>query len=79
MIVLEAQRTKQIVENLHSFARKMPPQRRPVQLNNILQRTVQLRSYDFISHGIQVVELLDESLPEIVGDFYQLQQVFLTF
>jgi two-component system NtrC family sensor kinase len=55
----------------------MPPQRQPVQLNNILQRTVHLRSYDFMSHGIQVVERLDESMPQVVGDSHQLQQVFL--
>jgi PAS domain S-box-containing protein len=77
VILQEAQRTKQIVQNLLSFARQNPPQRQPVQLNNILQRTVHLRSYDFISHGIQVVERLDDSLPQIVGDSHQLQQVFL--
>ncbi len=77
VILQEAQRTKQIVQNLLSFARQMPPRRQPVQLNSILKRTVQLRSYDFISHGIQVVEQLDESLPDIVGDSHQLQQVFL--
>jgi two-component system NtrC family sensor kinase len=77
VILQEAQRTKQIVQNLLSFARQMPPQRRPVQLNHILQRTVHLRSYDFISHGIQVIELLDEALPEVIGDSHQLQQVFL--
>jgi PAS domain S-box-containing protein len=77
VILQEAQRTKQIVQNLLSFARQMPPQRQPVQVNSILQRTVHLRSYDFISHGIQVVERLDESLPQVVGDSHQLQQVFL--
>jgi len=77
VILQEAQRTKQIVQNLLSFARQMPARRQPLQLNAILQRTVQLRSYDFISHGIQVVERLDESLPEVVGDSHQLQQVFL--
>ena len=77
VILQEAQRTKQIVQNLLSFARQMPPRRQPIQLNSILKRTVQLRSYDFISHGIQVVEQLDEALPEIVGDSHQLQQVFL--
>ncbi len=30
-----------------------------------------------MSHGIQVIERLDESLPEVVGDSHQLQQVFL--
>jgi PAS domain S-box-containing protein len=77
VILQEAQRTKQIVQNLLSFARQMPPQRQPLQLNSILQRTVHLRSYDFISHGIQVIERLDESLPYVIGDSHQLQQVFL--
>jgi PAS domain S-box-containing protein len=77
IILQEAQRTKQIVQNLLSFARQMPPQRRPVQLNAILRRTLQLRAYDFHSHGIDIVERLDESLPEVIGDSHQLQQVFL--
>jgi PAS domain S-box-containing protein len=77
VILLEAQRTKQIVQNLLSFARQMPPQRNPVQLNLILRRTIQLRSYDFTSHGVDVIEHLDEGLPDIIGDAHQLQQVFL--
>ena len=55
----------------------MPPQRLAVQLNAVLRRTLQLRAYDFHSHGVEVVERFDESLPEIVGDSHQLQQVFL--
>jgi len=77
VILQEAQRTKQIVQNLLSFARQMPPQRKPVQLNAILRRTVQLRAYDFHSRGVEVVEQLDPELPLIIGDSHQLQQVFL--
>jgi two-component system NtrC family sensor kinase len=77
VILQEAQRTKQIVQNLLSFARQMPPQRSAVQLNAILRRTLQLRAYDFSSHGVDVVEHLDEELPEVMGDAHQLQQVFL--
>lgn len=77
VILQEAQRTKQIVQNLLSFARQMPPQRNALQLNSILRRTIQLRSYDFNSHGIEIIEHLDESLPEVIGDAHQLQQVFL--
>jgi PAS domain S-box-containing protein len=77
VILQEAQRTKQIVQNLLSFARQMPPQRNAVQLNTILRRTIQLRSYDFASHGVDVVEHLEEALPEVIGDAHQLQQVFL--
>ena len=77
VILQEAQRTKTIVQNLLSFARQMPPQRNAVQLNLILRRTIQLRSYDFNSHGVDIVEHLDEELPEVIGDAHQLQQVFL--
>jgi PAS domain S-box-containing protein len=77
VILQEAQRTKQIVQNLLSFARQMPPQRNAIQLNSILRRTMQLRSYDFNSHGIDIIEHLDRELPEVMGDAHQLQQVFL--
>src|SRR5512146_152616 len=77
VILQEAQRTKQIVQNLLSFARQMPPQRKPVQVNSILRRTLQLRAYDFSSHGVEVSERFCEPLPEVVGDPHQLQQVFL--
>ena len=77
VIVQEAQRTKLIVQNLLSFARQTPPQRRPVQLASVLRRTLQLRSYDFNNHGVEIVENLNDDLPEVVGDAHQLQQVFL--
>ncbi len=77
VILQEAQRTKQIVQNLLSFARQMPPQRNALDLNLILRRTIQLRSYDFNSHGVEVIEHLDEGLPDVIGDAQQLQQVFL--
>ncbi len=77
VILEQAQRTKQIVQNLLSFARQMPPQRRPIQLNTILNRTVQLRAYDLHSRGVEVVEQLDPELPQAIGDAHQLQQVFL--
>ena len=77
VILQEAQRTKQIVQNLLSFARQMPPQRKPVQVNPILKRTLQLRSYDLQSRGVSVTESLRDHLPFIIGDSHQLQQVFL--
>jgi len=77
VIVQEAQRTRQIVQNLLSFARQTPAERKPVDLNEILQRTLRLRAYDFSSHGVDVVERYAERLPEVMGDAHQLQQVFL--
>ena len=77
VIVQEAQRTKMIVQNLLSFARQMPAERRPVRVNPILRQTLQLRAYDFASHGVDIVERLSEEIPDVVGDAQQLQQVFL--
>ncbi|HVP43241.1 MAG TPA: PAS domain S-box protein [Terriglobales bacterium] len=77
VIVQEAQRTKTIVQNLLSFARQMPAEHRAVQVNPILRRTLQLRAYDFASHGVDIVERLRDGMPDIVGDAQQLQQVFL--
>jgi len=77
VIVHEAQRTKQIVQNLLSFARQSAPQRQSVNLNTILRRTLELRSYDLGRRGLEVVEGLDPALPEVIGDPHRLQQVFL--
>jgi two-component system NtrC family sensor kinase len=77
VIIQEAQRTKLIVQNLLSFARQVPQQRKAVQLNAIVERTLQLRAYDLSNHGVEVVQRLDAKLPEVIGDEHQLQQVFL--
>lgn len=77
VILQEAQRTRVIVQNLLSFARQMPAQREPVQINTVVRQTLKLRSYDFANHGIDLAESYDEHLPLIAGDPNQLQQVFL--
>ena len=77
VILQEAQRTRVIVQNLLSFARQMPAQREPVQVNTVLRQTLKLRAYDFSNHGVELVEHYDENLPVVVGDPHQLQQVFL--
>jgi two-component system NtrC family sensor kinase len=77
VILQEAQRTRVIVQNLLSFARQMPAQREPVQVNSVLRQTLKLRAYDFSNHGVELAEHYEENLPLVVGDPHQLQQVFL--
>ena len=77
IILQETQRTKVLVQDLLSFARQRPVQRELVQINSVLRQTIKLRSYDFASHGVEVVEDFDESLVPALGDSQQLQQVFL--
>src|SRR5215470_3966253 len=77
IILHETQRTKDIVQDLLSFARQRPVQRELVQVNSVLRQTIKLRSYDFASHGVEVCEDFDENLAPALGDAQQLQQVFL--
>jgi PAS domain S-box-containing protein len=77
IILHETQRTKDIVQDLLSFARQRPVQRELVQVNSVLRQTIKLRSYDFASHGVEVTEEFEERLAPAIGDSQQLQQVFL--
>jgi two-component system NtrC family sensor kinase len=77
VIVQESQRTREIVQNLLSFARQTPPEKQGVDVNQVLRRTISLRAYDLGSHDIELAEEFDAQLPEIIGDAHQLQQVFL--
>jgi len=77
IILQEAQRTKDIVQDLLSFARQRPARRELVQLNTVLRQTLKLRTYDFSSHGVEVSVSLQNGLAPVMGDAQQLQQVFL--
>jgi PAS domain S-box-containing protein len=77
IILQETQRTKDIVQDLLSFARQRPVKRELVNVSSVLRQTTKLRGYDFASHGVEVNEEYDEQLPAIFGDSQQLQQVFL--
>jgi len=77
IILQETQRTKDIVQDLLSFARQRPVRRELANINAVLRQTTKLRNYDFASHGVEVTEEYDENLPTVLGDAQQLQQVFL--
>jgi PAS domain S-box-containing protein len=76
-ITKQAHRTQRIVQNLLSFARQHKPERRPVQLNEVLEDTISLRDYDWRRFSIEIHRQLDVRLPRTAGDRHQLQQVFL--
>jgi two-component system NtrC family sensor kinase len=73
----EAQRATAIVKNLLLFARETPPERAPVDLNAVVERTLALCSYDLKVENISVEMNLAEELPRVLADAHQLQQVVL--
>src|SRR5580658_4043560 len=73
----EARRAAEIVQNLQYFARPPAPGRSQVNLNELVQRTVQMQAYPLRKSNITVDFLQDPAIPAIVADPNQLMQVFL--
>jgi PAS domain S-box-containing protein len=73
----EARRAAEIVQNLQYFARPPAPGRSQVNLNELVQRTVQMQAYPMRKSNITVDFLPETAIPAIVADPNQLMQVFL--
>lgn len=73
----QAQRTQRVVQNLLSFARQRKPAKLPVDVRRIVEDTLALRDYDLNLHNIVVERKFDATLPPVVADAHQLEQVFL--
>ena len=73
----QAERAGRIVRNLLTFARKGPAERSFVDLNELLNRTLLLMSYDLRLKDIAVEKDLATDLPGVLGDRHALQQVVL--
>ena len=63
--------------DLLTFARHYEPDLTDTDINELLQRTVALRSYELRVHNIAVHWDLDPDLPAIRADAHRLQQVIL--
>jgi len=73
----EAKRAATVVKNLLTFARKHTPMRQLCQINSIIEDIMQLRDYEHKVNNIRVDARLNPKLPEIMVDYYQVQQAFL--
>src|SRR6266478_2327856 len=73
----QARRAARIVQNLLEFSRPASPQKRPLDLNNLLERTLQLQEHSLRRNNIKVDFHPPADLPSVIGDANQLIQVFL--
>ena len=76
-ILAEAERAKRIARNLLLFARGSKSERGPVDLNEIVERTVEMRAYELRLENIRVELDLHEQLPQAKADGAQIQQALL--
>ena len=72
-----ARRVAGIVGKLLVFARQTKPERKYIDINEIISATLDLRAYSLQSSNVKVILQLDPDLPKTVADPGQLQQVFL--
>ena len=76
-IYQEAERASTILRQLLLNARETLPERRPVSLNQIVQRTMDLQRFSLAAEKIRVEMDIDPALPLVQGDPGLLQQVLM--
>jgi signal transduction histidine kinase len=72
----ECERAARIIRELLVFARRKPPERKRVDVNEVAQAALTLQAPELELRGIRVAAELSP-LPHIWGDAHQLQQVLL--
>lgn len=77
VIFSESERARKVIQNMLSFARQHTPDKEPVQLNELIEKTLELAEFDLRKSSINVVKKFENKLPEILGEPNQLKQVFL--
>jgi two-component system nitrogen regulation sensor histidine kinase GlnL len=76
LIVAETRRILKLLEQVEQFGNVRPPERRAVNVHDVLDRARKLASVGFAAH-MRIEDDYDPSLPPTWGDPDQLQQVFL--
>lgn len=77
LIIHETTRAAEIVRGLLDFARERAAIKEPLDINDVVRRTVRLIRNQKSFDQIRIEEQLAEGLPEVEGDMNQLQQVLL--
>ena len=73
----QARRAARIVQNLLEFSRPAAPQKKPLDVNTLIERTLQLQDHSLRRNNIHVDFQLQSDLSTVIGDANQLIQVFL--
>jgi signal transduction histidine kinase len=76
-VVRQTRRCGEIVKHLLEFSRQHRVSAEPVDLSDLLERTLALLERQSIFHNVRVERDLAAGLPRVVADASQLQQVFV--
>jgi PAS domain S-box-containing protein len=73
----QARRAARIVQNLLEFSRPASPQKKALDVNSLIERTLQLHEHSLRRNNVEVDFHPQAGLPGVIGDANQLIQVFL--
>ena len=71
----ELNRSTKLISNLLDFARQSPPAFQQINIDEVVNRSFDLAAHTAKMQQIEVIRELAPALPDITGDFDQLQQV----
>ena len=75
----ETRRISRIVSNLLAFSRPKKAEVRPLDLNQLIEKTLILNANLLKVNQVKVIRRLAPDLPEVLGSEDQIQQVFMNF
>src|SRR5579859_5058158 len=73
----QARRAARIVQNLLEFSRPAAPQKKALDVNSLIERTLQLQDHSLRRNNVDVDFQPQPDLPSVIGDANQMIQVFL--
>jgi signal transduction histidine kinase/CheY-like chemotaxis protein len=77
LIMISAHRCHKIVQSLLSFARQHKPERKLVQLREVIESAMSILQYQLRTNNVEVQTQFAADSPRVMGDPHQLQQVFI--
>ena len=76
-IIRDSDRASEVIHNIRALAQKAPPRQEPVDVNDLISRTLTFASSEMTLNQIESQTELAVDLPSVLGDRVQLQQVLL--
>jgi signal transduction histidine kinase len=73
----QADRCRKIVANLLQFARQVKPELQRCLINELIEKVIQLREYEFSTRNVHLVREFDPTNPVLYADTNKLQQILL--
>jgi signal transduction histidine kinase len=76
-IVQDDKRAADVIRSLRSMVKKGEAKKEPVNVNDVFREVIAIAYGELSAHNILIETLLDETLPSVIADRTQIQQVVL--